>query len=109
MDKPLFKVLLGQNLHMTEEGWRVLTTLWIVYFIFVAGVNEYVRHAFSFEGWAAFKVFGLAPFTAIYAIPQIVLLRKYRLPAANPKFIENSTSRHQASAVEGAAIRQPSV
>jgi intracellular septation protein len=78
LDKPLFKILLGQNLHLTEEGWRVLTWLWFVYFIFISGLNEYIWRSYSWQFWAAFKAFGLMPMTIIYAIPQIYLMKRYR-------------------------------
>ena len=86
LDRPLFKVLLGQNLHLTEEGWRVLTYLWLAYFIFISGLNEFIWRHYSWEFWAAFKAFGLMPLTVLYALPQMYLLRKYRLPDAEPLF-----------------------
>ena len=76
--KPLFKLLLGQSLHLTEEGWRVLTWIWFAYFLFVAGLNEYIWRTSTFEFWAAFKAFGLMPLTVIYAVPQMYLLKRYR-------------------------------
>ena len=78
LNRPLFKLLLGQNLHLTEQGWVVLTWLWFAYFVFVAGLNEYIWRTHTFAFWAAFKAFGLMPLTVIYALPQISLLRRYR-------------------------------
>lgn len=87
MRKPLFKALLGQNLHLTDEGWRLLTWLWIGYFLFITGLNEYIWRNYSTEFWLAFKAFGLIPITLAYALPQILLLRRYRLPDAEPLFV----------------------
>jgi len=78
-DKPLFKALLGQTLHLTKEGWRVVTWLWFFYFLFITGLNEYIWRNYSWEFWAAFKAFGLAPLTVLYFIPQIFLLKRYRI------------------------------
>jgi intracellular septation protein len=77
LDRPLFKLLLGQNLHLTERGWVVLTWLWFAYFVFVAGLNEYIWRTHTFAFWAAFKAFGLMPLTVIYALPQMALLKRY--------------------------------
>lgn len=77
-DKPLFKLLLGQSLHLTEQGWKVLTWLWFFYFLFVTGLNEYIWRNYSWEFWAGFKAFGLMPLTVIYALPQMFLLKRYR-------------------------------
>ncbi len=85
-ERPLFKVLLGQNLHLTEKGWRVLTLLWFAYFVFISGLNEFIWRNYSWEFWAAFKAFGLMPLTVVYALPQTLLLRRYRLPDAEPLF-----------------------
>lgn len=78
LDKPLFKVLLGQSLHLTDEGWKVLTWLWFAYFLFIAGLNEYIWRTQTFAFWAAFKAIGLMPLTVIYALPQMYLLKRYR-------------------------------
>jgi intracellular septation protein len=77
-DRPLFKALLGQNLHLTDEGWRVLTWLWFGYFVFISGLNEYIWRNHTWEFWATFKAFGLMPLTVIYAWPQMYLLKKYQ-------------------------------
>ncbi len=86
-DKPLFKVLLGQNLHLTEEGWRVLTWLWFAYFVFISGLNEFIWRNYTWEFWAAFKAFGLMPLTVAYALPQMFLLKRYRPHEAPAPFV----------------------
>jgi intracellular septation protein len=86
LDRPLFKALLGQNLHLNEEGWRVLTLLWFGYFVFISGLNEFIWRNYSWEFWAGFKAFGLMPLTVLYALPQMLLLRRFRLPDAEPLF-----------------------
>ena len=90
-DKPLFKALLGQNLHLTEEGWRVLTWLWFAYFVFITGLNEFIRLHYSFQFWAAFKAIGLMPLTVIYALPQIWLLKRYRPVESDQSFAFEKT------------------
>ena len=87
--KPLFKLLLGQSLHLTDEGWRVLTWVWFAYFLFIAGLNEYIWRTSTFEFWAAFKAFGLMPLTVLYAVPQMYLLKRYR-----PEEAEADTPLH---------------
>lgn len=78
--RQLFKMLLGHTLHLTEEGWRIVTWLWFGYFLFIAGLNEYVRLYYSPEFWALFKAAGLMPLTILYALPQIHFLKKHQLP-----------------------------
>jgi intracellular septation protein len=115
LDKPLFKVLLGQNLHLSEDGWRVLTYLWLGYFIFISGLNEFIWRNYSWEFWAAFKAFGLMPLTVVYALPQMALLRKYSLPDTDPMHGPGTTIEHtivdrkKSKAKAGVTpLRQPS-
>ena len=68
---PLFKTLLGQNIALTDEGWRVVTWLWFAYFVFISVLNEYIWRTQSEYFWVTFKAFGLMPLTVIYALPQI--------------------------------------
>jgi intracellular septation protein len=93
LNKPLFKALLGQTLHLNEQGWRVLTWLWFAYFLFISGLNEYIWRNHTWEFWAAFKAFGLMPMTVLFALPQIYLMKHYQIddapepdaaPAAKP-------------------------
>lgn len=84
LDKPLFRVLLGQNLQLTDQGWRVLTWLWFGYFVFISGLNEFIWRSFSWQTWAAFKAFGLMPMTILFAIPQIYLLKRFSTAGAEP-------------------------
>lgn len=90
--EPLFKVLLGQNLLLTEEGWRVLTWLWLAYFIFISVLNEFIWRNYSWEFWAAFKAFGLMPMTVAYALPQMWLLKRYQLEEKSPKSVPRPPS-----------------
>ncbi|MEJ2125528.1 MAG: septation protein IspZ [Alphaproteobacteria bacterium] len=95
-NKPLFRALLGRTIHLTEEGWRVLTWLWLFYFVFITVLNEYVRVNYGFEEWAFFKVAILAPLTVLYAIPQRQLLKKY-------KPVEEEVVSHTAAPVRSAS------
>lgn len=93
LEKPLFKVLLGQNLYLNDDGWKVLTWLWFGYFVFISVLNEFIWRNYSWEFWAAFKAFGLMPLTVIYALPQMYFLKKYRtrdgkVPAVPPAAAE---------------------
>ncbi len=110
-NKPLFRALLGKTIHLTEEGWRLLTWLWLYYFVFISVLNEYVRLYFEFSDWAFFKVAILVPLTVLYALPQIKLLKKYK-PAENasaPKYKTRPSSSTVKSHVrmDRDALREP--
>ena len=90
--RPLLHTLLGEDLNLSEEGWRVLTGRWILYFVLIAVFNEvlwrgaeiiwHADPAIADRVWARTKVLGIMPFTGLYALCQVPVLRRYRLPAA---------------------------
>ena len=79
--RPLIKSLLGEQLHLTDQGWRKLTVRWMTFFFTVAALNELVWRNFSEGTWVKFKVFGILPLTMIFAIAQIGLMKKHEQPS----------------------------
>ena len=85
-NRSMMKVALGEVIHMSDEGWRILTVRWTGFFIALAIANELVWRLFSTEVWAAFKLFGVMPISMLFMMSQIGLLQKYQLEqeAAEP-------------------------
>ena len=40
INKPLLKPLLGEDLNLTEKGWRAITWRWFWYFVFISFLND---------------------------------------------------------------------
>ncbi len=77
--RPLFQIVLDGALHMTETGWKKLTFNWALFFLVMAGVNEFVWRTFTTDQWVAFKTFGFLPITLIFAISQAPIMAKYAI------------------------------
>jgi len=77
------KIVFGDVMRLSEEGWRILTLRWALFFVFLAILNEVMWRMFSTDTWVAFKVFGIMPITFLFALAQIGLLKKYELAASN--------------------------
>ncbi len=77
--KPLLKILFQNALDLTDEGWKKLNLRWIIFFIFVAILNEVVWRTQSEAIWVNFKVWGLLPISFIFVASQIPLMNKYKL------------------------------
>ena len=75
--RPLLKLVLGEALQLTDEGWRKLTLRWLVFFVAMALLNEIVWRNFSQQTWVTFKAWGILPLTLIYAVAQVGLIRRY--------------------------------
>ena len=55
----LARALEGQ-VYLTEEGWKILTVLWVLFALVLAGGNEYMWRTQDTDTWVAFKA-SLAP------------------------------------------------
>ncbi len=73
------KVVFGDVLRLTEAGWRKLTIRWVVFFIFLAILNELIWRGFSTDFWVSFKVFGIMPLTLAFALAQVGLLKQHEI------------------------------
>ena len=77
--KPLLKIFFQNALNLEDEGWKKLNYRWISFFIFVAILNEIVWRTQSEPFWVNFKVWGLLPFSFLFAASQVPLINKYKL------------------------------
>lgn len=75
--KPILKILFDGALHVTEEGWRLLTWRWAFFFIALAVLNEAVWRTQTTDLWVKFKTFGFMPLTILFALSQAPLIMKY--------------------------------
>ena len=82
--RPLLKVLLGEAIKLTDEGWRILTVRWAIFFLGLAGLNELIWRNLSEATWASFKVFGILPLTMLFFACQWGLIRRHALHPPEP-------------------------
>lgn len=75
--RPFIKMLFGEQLKLTDEGWHKLTMRWVLFFLAVAALNEVVWRNFEEATWVNFKVFGILPLTMAFALLQVGLLKRY--------------------------------
>ena len=75
--RPLMKVLLEASIDMDDEGWRILTLRWGVFFFVLALINEIVWRNFSEPFWAGFKLWGFVPITMAFTLAQLPLMAKH--------------------------------
>ena len=77
--KPLLKIFFQNSINLKNEGWEKLNYRWIIFFIFIAVLNEIVWRTQSEVFWVNFKVWGLLPITLLFTITQIPLINKYKI------------------------------
>ena len=78
-NKNLLKVLFKGSLKLEDIGWDKLLYRWIVFFIFLAIINEAVWRTQTEEIWVNFKVWGILPLTFIFTAFQLPLIQKHKI------------------------------
>jgi intracellular septation protein len=86
--RPLLQLAFDAAFDLDETGWKKLTFRWGLFFFFLAGVNEVLRHMvgagqIAQSSWVTFKVFGVMPITFVFALSQVPLIQKHTLPSAD--------------------------
>ena len=77
--EPVLKKILGKSMPLTDVGWELLNKRWMLFFIGLAILNEFVWRTQSEEFWVNFKVWGMLPITVIFTGFQIPLINKHKI------------------------------
>jgi len=77
--EPLLKKIMGKSIPLTDTGWEVLNKRWIVFFLSLAVLNEFIWRTQTEEFWVNFKVWGMLPITIIFTGFQIPLINKHKI------------------------------
>ena len=75
-------IMFDQMFNLTATGWRLLTIRWMIFFACMAVLNEIIWRTQDTDFWVAFKVFGVIPITAVFAMVQTPLIKRYHLAPA---------------------------
>jgi intracellular septation protein len=75
--KSFLKSVLDTVFKLTEEGWRIMTWRWAIFFVCLAVLNEVVHRSVSTDMWVNFKVFGIMPLTLLFSLTQVPLLQRH--------------------------------
>ena len=64
---------------LSDEGWLKLSRNWAWFFLFLAGLNEVLRHALSFDVWLLVKLWGVSALSFLFTFAQIPMLLRHGL------------------------------
>jgi intracellular septation protein len=73
-EKPFAQRMLGSATSLEGNQWRRLNQIWVVFFLFIGGINIYVAYTFSEPTWVKFKLFGMLGLTLLFVIVQTIWL-----------------------------------
>ncbi|MEQ8967720.1 MAG: septation protein A [Azospirillaceae bacterium] len=83
LKRPFLKMLMGAMIELDDQGWRVLTLRWAVFFVVLAVLNEIVWRSMSTDAWVNFKVFALMPLTLLFGLANVPLIMRHQLGGAD--------------------------
>jgi intracellular septation protein len=76
------KFLMGEVMPLDDDGWMIFTRRWMLFFIFLAVLNEVIWRTQSTDFWVSFKTFGNIPLTFGFMALQFPLLKRHALDDA---------------------------
>ena len=79
LNKPVLKPLFGKAWQLRDEGWRILTLRFGIFFIVAGALNEVVWRTQTTDVWVSFKVFGLMGLTFMFMMSQVPMIQRYHI------------------------------
>ncbi len=76
------KDVFGQMLEITQRGWMKLARNWGFFFVFCAGLNEFIWRVYDTETWVLTKTFVYVPLIILFAIAQAPVMTAHALKDA---------------------------
>ncbi|WP_305096334.1 inner membrane-spanning protein YciB [Croceibacterium aestuarii] len=75
---------------LNDEGWLKLSRNWGVFFLFLAALNETLRHFLSFGDWLTAKLWVFMPLSFLFTFTQLPMLLRHGLATGQEEeVIEN--------------------
>jgi len=74
------KYVFAQAFELDEQGWKILTVRWGLFFLCLAAINEAVWRTTTTAIWVSFKVWGIIPLIFLFALAQTPLVIKHQAP-----------------------------
>jgi intracellular septation protein len=71
------KYLMGSAMPLDDAGWMIFTRRWVMFFVFMAALNEVIWRTQTTEFWVTFKTFGSLPLTFVFLALQWPLLKRH--------------------------------
>ena len=82
LGRSFIAIMFDQMFNLTPTGWRLLTIRWMLFFAGMAVLNEIIWRTQSTDFWVSFKAFGVIPITAVFAMLQTSLIKRYSIAPA---------------------------
>jgi len=94
--KAMLQILLQSAFDgLDQDGWKKLSRNWGLFFLFLALLNEVLRHLYNkhnggFETWLAIKLWGVTALSFLFTFSQIPMLLRHGLGDTAVKEVEQN-------------------
>lgn len=79
------RYLMEQTIPLTDRGWTVFTQRWMLFFAFMAVLNEVIWRTQTTDFWVSFRTFGNLPITIVFVAAQFPLLKREALDSSEER------------------------
>jgi intracellular septation protein len=76
MGKSPIKLLIGDNLKLSDKGWKALTLRFGLFFVVLAALNEAIWRTQPDSVWVLFRMPGLPILTFLFSFTQVPMMMK---------------------------------
>ena len=71
--------IMGSQVKLTNDGWRIMSWLWAAMFACSALANEIAWRTLSTDSWVTFKVFGLTGISLGFVLLSLPVIQKHQI------------------------------
>lgn len=75
--KNLLKSLMGAQMDLPEDAWRLTQRSWVGFFAVMGCLNLWVAFNYDTDTWVNFKLFGVMGLMFVFVIAQALVLSRY--------------------------------
>ena len=83
--KAIMKLFFGAQFSLREDTWRLLSLRWGLFFLGLLIANEIAWRTLDDDGWVYFKIFIVAPTTALFMLAQLPATLRGRIEPEQDK------------------------
>lgn len=82
--KNLLKTLMGAQMELPDEAWRIMNWSWTGFFAVMGVLNLWVAYNFDTDTWVNFKMFGGIGLMVVFVVGQALYLSRFMKPDEAP-------------------------
>ena len=71
--------IMGSQVTLSNDGWRIMSWLWVAMFVCSALANEVAWRSLSTDSWVTFKVFGLTGISLGFVMLSLPIIQKHQI------------------------------